>query len=94
MVQNLNTMKQIMKFKSINKTRIKNYFFKRKINWNKNFFNGNSNYQSNYSPTNINGLTGCLTFFDLKLYNVTIEAVGSSCEDTVNFINVTGEVEK
>ena len=69
-------------------------FLKGKLIGTKIIFNGNSNYQSNYSPTNINGLTGCLTFFDLKLYNVTIEAAGSSCEDTVNFINVTGEVEK
>ena len=45
-------------------------------------------------PTDINGLTGCVTFSNLVLNNVSIEALGSSCEDTVNLINVTGTINK
>jgi hypothetical protein len=51
------------------------------------------NFSSNYSSTDINGLTGCLTFSNLELNNVKIEASGSSCEDTVNLINVSGSIE-
>ena len=39
-----------------------------------------------------NGLTGCLTLINMKVKNISIEADGSSCEDTVNFINVKGSV--
>ena len=37
-----------------------------------------------------NGLTGCITFSNLDIQNVSIEASGSTCEDTINLINVTG----
>ena len=32
----------------------------------------------------------CLSLINLKVKNIEIKADGSSCEDTVNFINVTG----
>ncbi len=41
-------------------------------------------------PNDINGLTGCVTFSNLILNNVSISADESSCEDTVNLINVSG----
>ena len=43
-------------------------------------------------PMDLNGLTGCLTLINMKVKNISIEADGSSCEDTVNFINVKGSV--
>jgi DNA-binding protein len=46
-------------------------------------------FPKNY-PIDINGLTGCLSLINLKVKNVSIKANGSSCEDTVNFINVNG----
>ena len=68
-------------------------FLKGKLNGTKIFFTGIKKTQSNYSATDINGLTGCLTFFDLELNNVKIDANISSCEDAVNFIDVSGKIE-
>ena len=53
---------------------------------------GATNVSKNYSSTDINGLTGCLTFSNLILDKVNIEANGSSCEDTINLINVSGNL--
>ena len=55
-------------------------------------YSGATNFLKNYSSTDINGLTGCLTFSNLDLVNVNIEANGSSCEDTINLINVSGNL--
>jgi hypothetical protein len=46
-------------------------------------------FPKNY-PVDINGLTGCLSLINLEVKNVSINANESSCEDTVNFINVSG----
>ena len=46
----------------------------------------------NYSSTDVNGLTGCLTFSNMALEKVSIQAIGSTCEDTVNLINVSGSL--
>lgn len=46
----------------------------------------------NYSSTDVNGLTGCLTFSNLLMKKVSIQAIGSTCEDTVNLINVSGDL--
>ena len=43
-------------------------------------------------PVDINGITGCLSLINLQVENIEIQAEGSSCEDTVNFINVKGSV--
>ena len=43
-------------------------------------------------PISVNGLTGCLSLINLKVENVLINANDSSCEDTINFINVKGSV--
>lgn len=47
----------------------------------------------NYSSTDVNGLTGCLTFSNLKMKKVSIQAIGSTCEDTVNLVNVLGDLD-
>ena len=39
------------------------------------------------------GLTGCLTFYDSKLRNLTIDAKNGDCEDTVNIISSTGTID-
>jgi hypothetical protein len=50
-------------------------------------------FPKNY-PIDINGLTGCLSLINLEVKNVSINANESSCEDTVNFINVNGSFDK
>ena len=45
-------------------------------------------------PTDVNGLTGCLSLINLKAKNVSIKAERSSCEDAVNLINVEGTFNK
>jgi uncharacterized ubiquitin-like protein YukD len=40
-----------------------------------------------------NGLTGCITFYDIKLKNILIDSKNSKCEDSINFINVSGSIE-
>ncbi len=46
-------------------------------------------FPPNY-PINNFGLTGCLSLINLKVNNISINADNSSCEDTVNLINVDG----
>ena len=41
-----------------------------------------------------NSLTGCVTFLNLRLENITVASKDSFCEDAVNFINVTGKLNK
>ena len=57
--------------------------------------NENSNnlkiFPTNYPIDNKN-LTGCLSLINLDLINIDILAKNSSCEDTINFINVTGNI--
>ena len=43
-------------------------------------------------PINETGLTGCLSFINIEMKNIDIQASNSTCEDTVNFINTTGNV--
>tara|TARA_B100000315_G_scaffold111153_1_gene101990 strand:- start:1138 stop:2517 length:1380 start_codon:yes stop_codon:yes gene_type:complete len=38
------------------------------------------------------GLTGCLTFRDIRLSHLSIEADGGNCEDSVHFIRAKGHV--
>ncbi len=56
--------------------------------------NGNlslKTFPKNY-PINDKTLTGCLSFVDLKVSKLSVEAINSSCEDTINFINVDGHI--
>lgn len=45
-------------------------------------------------PIDERGLTGCLTFIDMRVENININSDQSSCEDTVNLINVKGSLNK
>ena len=49
-------------------------------------------FPKNFPIDNV-GLTGCLSFINLKMSKISISATNSSCEDTVNFINSVGSVE-
>jgi inorganic pyrophosphatase len=49
-------------------------------------------FPPNY-PIDKKALTGCLTFANLAVSKISIYANNSSCEDTVNFVNVTGEID-
>ena len=41
----------------------------------------------------INGMTGCLNFIDITVKNLKLNARGSKCEDSINFIRVNGSVD-
>jgi len=45
-------------------------------------------------PTSPTGLTGCLSFINMKLKNIEINANNSTCEDTVNLIQTSGFINK
>jgi hypothetical protein len=45
-------------------------------------------------PTSPAGLTGCLSFINMKLKNIEINANNSTCEDTVNLIQTSGFINK
>ena len=43
-------------------------------------------------PSGSNGLTGCLSFINMDIKNISLNSKNSSCEDAVNFINVEGTI--
>ena len=45
-------------------------------------------------PIDDRGLTGCLSLININLKNVFINSNRSSCEDSVNLINATGNIKK
>jgi len=45
-------------------------------------------------PIDSNGLTGCLSFIEVNFNNVEINSTNSSCEDSVNLIDVKGSINK
>ena len=47
---------------------------------------------NDFSINNFRNLTGCITFIDLKVKNISINSNGGSCEDSINFIRVNGTV--
>lgn len=44
--------------------------------------------------SDIKGLTGCLSFINMKVTNISIFSNFSKCEDSVNFINTNGFIDK
>ena len=40
-----------------------------------------------------NGFTGCVSFFDIKIINTSIETINSDCEDAVNFVRSEGSID-
>ena len=44
-------------------------------------------------PIDTLGLTGCVSLINLKLTNLKIKANNSNCEDTINIINSSGNIE-
>ena len=56
-------------------------------------FNGFKNFDTLFFfPFDLKGLTGCLTFFNSSFKNVNINAQNSNCEDSVNMVNVYGQI--
>ena len=43
-------------------------------------------------PINNRGLTGCLSFINMNVKSLDIKSINSTCEDSVNFINVSGSI--
>ncbi len=46
------------------------------------------------SSINDYGLTGCLSFINIKFENVEINGSNGACEDTINLINSSGEIKE
>ena len=46
------------------------------------------------SSINEYGLTGCLSFINIKFENVKIKGSNGACEDTINLINSSGEIKE
>ena len=45
-----------------------------------------------FFPIDLKGLTGCLTFFNSDFENVNLKSQYSNCEDSINMVNVTGQI--
>ena len=59
-----------------------------------NFFGIEENLAHNEQRFDENLLTGCLTLLDLDVESIDILVEKSTCEDAVNFIRVSGHVNK
>ena len=46
------------------------------------------------NPIDINGLTGCLSFINIKISNIKLAAKNSSCEDSINLVNTVGQIDE
>ncbi|MDC1049481.1 hypothetical protein OAQ73_01650 [Candidatus Pelagibacter sp.] len=45
-----------------------------------------------FLPFDLKGLTGCLTFFNSSFKNVNLKSQDSNCEDSINMVNVIGQI--
>lgn len=45
-----------------------------------------------FKSNNFKNLTGCLTFIDIEIKNITIKTNNGTCEDTVNFVRSRGSL--
>ena len=59
--------------------------------WNVNIQGSKETEIDNHRQDN-NLLTGCVTFFGIKLENIQINSSDNRCEDAVNLLNVTGDI--
>jgi len=56
-------------------------------------FNGLKNLENLFFiPFDLKGLTGCLTFFNSNFKNVNLKSFNSNCEDSINMVNVKGQI--
>ena len=56
-------------------------------------FNGYKNFNNlKFFPFDLKGLTGCLTFFKSNFENVNLKSQDSNCEDSLNMVNVKGNI--
>ena len=62
----------------------------------KNIVEDNKKFDLTYFPKNFpinnRGLTGCLSFINMNVKNLNIKSNISNCEDSINFINVSGKI--
>mgnify|MGYP006083733435 FL=1 len=78
-----------------NKPGARIYFIGGKLNGITINFNGyNNDKKKNIEnfPIDINGLTGCVSLINLNIQNTIINGKNSTCEDTINLINVKGNL--
>jgi len=56
-------------------------------------FNGFKNFDDLFFyPFDLNGLTGCLTFYNSSFKNVNLKSQHANCEDAINMVNVKGQI--
>ena len=56
-------------------------------------FNGFKNFNNLFFlPFDLRGLTGCLTFYNSNFENINLKSNYSSCEDSINMVNVKGQI--
>jgi hypothetical protein len=63
-----------------------------------NLYGNHKNEKLNNTPKNfpvdINSLTACLSFIDMEVENINLNATNSTCEDSINLINVKGKIDE
>ena len=77
-----NNQKVIIKPSSTRKAKLNNFNIS---------FNGNQ-YGNSIFRQDENLLTGCLTFYNLELENISITSRNTNCEDSINIINSLGSI--
>lgn len=71
------------------------YFIKSKLkDFSINFIGYEKFDDLKFLPFDLKGLTGCLTIVDSDVENINLSSKNSNCEDSINFINVKGKVNK
>ena len=56
------------------------------------FFEDLSKKNEFFERRDANGLSGCLNFYDIKIYNLKLMSNNSLCEDSINFVRTSGIV--
>lgn len=56
------------------------------------YINKDYYFSNTFIPSDINGLTGCLSLINIDVKNISIEVYNSNCEDGLNLINTKGTV--
>lgn len=81
----------IYKYDENSNVNIKNGIFDE---WTVNFFDKSSNLiESTYENIEkVNGLNGCLNFYDIQVKNIDLNVFDSKCEDGANFVRTKGSI--
>lgn len=63
--------------------------------WKFNFYDLSRHKDLNtFTISKMNGLNGCLNFYDTELTDIEVNSYNSSCEDSLNFVRTFGSIKK